>query len=78
MDDLKLLRDLGAELEHGPPPTLVRQRTRYLHSHLPPVDRLVDGLAWSRSRRSAPSRCPRCSSRTADRRDRRPGARRWT
>lgn len=30
MDDLKLLRDLGAELEHGPPPTLVRQRTRYL------------------------------------------------
>ncbi|MEV5893046.1 LCP family protein [Nonomuraea fuscirosea] len=31
MDDLKLLRDLGAELEHGPPPTLVRQRARYLH-----------------------------------------------
>lgn len=30
MDDLKLLRDLGAELEHQPPPTLARQRERFL------------------------------------------------
>lgn len=30
MDDLKLLRDLGAQLEHQPPPTLVRQRERLL------------------------------------------------
>ncbi|PZG22975.1 LCP family protein [Nonomuraea aridisoli] len=28
MDDLKLLRDLGAELEHEPPATLARQRHR--------------------------------------------------
>ncbi|TDD55780.1 LytR family transcriptional regulator [Nonomuraea terrae] len=28
MDDLKLLRDLGAELEHQPPPTLARRRHR--------------------------------------------------
>ncbi|WP_052423527.1 LCP family protein [Nonomuraea candida] len=32
MDDLKLLRDLGAELEHQPPPTLVRQRERILRA----------------------------------------------
>ncbi|MGW3351130.1 LCP family protein [Nonomuraea rubra] len=32
MDDLKLLRDLGAELEHQPPPTLVRQRERFLRA----------------------------------------------
>ncbi|MFC4010967.1 LCP family protein [Nonomuraea purpurea] len=30
MDDLKLLRDLGRELEHEPPATLVRQRERML------------------------------------------------
>lgn len=30
MDDLKLLRDLGAELEHRPPATLARQRNRLL------------------------------------------------
>lgn len=30
MDDLKLLRDLGAELEHQPPATLARQRNRLL------------------------------------------------
>lgn len=30
MDDLKMLRDLGAELEHQPPATMVRQRTRLL------------------------------------------------
>ncbi|SDL57337.1 cell envelope-related function transcriptional attenuator common domain-containing protein [Nonomuraea maritima] len=30
MDDLKLLHDLGAQLEHQPPPTLVRQRERLL------------------------------------------------
>ncbi|GAA3662402.1 hypothetical protein GCM10022224_027830 [Nonomuraea antimicrobica] len=30
MDDLKLLRDLGAELTHEPPATLVRQRDRLL------------------------------------------------
>ncbi|MEV4477173.1 LCP family protein [Nonomuraea sp. NPDC049504] len=30
MDDLKLLRDLGAELEHQPPATLVRHRTGFL------------------------------------------------
>lgn len=30
MDDLNLLRDLGAELQHEPPPTLVRQRDRFL------------------------------------------------
>ncbi|WP_019629951.1 LCP family protein [Actinomadura atramentaria] len=28
MDDLNLLRDLGRDLEHEPPPTLVRQRSR--------------------------------------------------
>jgi LCP family protein required for cell wall assembly len=33
MDDLKLLRDLGAELEHEPPATLVRQRDRMLLGH---------------------------------------------
>ncbi|MFI6293776.1 LCP family protein [Nonomuraea sp. NPDC050790] len=32
MDDLKLLRDFGAELEQAPPPTLARQRHRYLRS----------------------------------------------
>ncbi|WP_412520271.1 LCP family protein [Actinomadura madurae] len=30
MDDLELIRDLGRELEHEPPPTLARQRTRLL------------------------------------------------
>ncbi|MFC5834314.1 LCP family protein [Nonomuraea insulae] len=30
MDDLNLLRDLGAGLQHEPPPTLVRQRDRFL------------------------------------------------
>ncbi|MFC4112723.1 LCP family protein [Nonomuraea zeae] len=35
MDDLKLLRDLGAELEHEPPATLVRQRDRMLHGRPP-------------------------------------------
>ncbi|MFD1544380.1 LCP family protein [Nonomuraea guangzhouensis] len=32
MDDLKMLRDLGRELEHQPPPTLVRQRQRLLQA----------------------------------------------
>ncbi|QYC38026.1 Putative transcriptional regulator YvhJ [Nonomuraea coxensis DSM 45129] len=32
MDDLKLLRDLGARLEHEPPVTLVRQRERLLRA----------------------------------------------
>ncbi|MEV0228451.1 LCP family protein [Nonomuraea sp. NPDC050786] len=32
MDDLKLLRDLGGELGHEPPATLVRQRERLLHA----------------------------------------------
>ncbi|MGI5284778.1 LCP family protein [Nonomuraea polychroma] len=32
MDDLKLLRDLGGELEHEPPATLVRQRDRILRA----------------------------------------------
>ncbi|AQZ67361.1 hypothetical protein BKM31_43165 [[Actinomadura] parvosata subsp. kistnae] len=32
MDDLKLLRDLGAELEHQPPATLARQRERFLRA----------------------------------------------
>ncbi|MEV0381875.1 LCP family protein [Nonomuraea sp. NPDC050643] len=32
MDDLRLLRDLGGELEHEPPLTLVRQRERLLRS----------------------------------------------
>ncbi|WP_327586329.1 LCP family protein [Nonomuraea sp. NBC_00507] len=32
MDDLKLLRDLGRELEHEPPATLVRQRDRLLRA----------------------------------------------
>ncbi|MEV0973477.1 LCP family protein [Microtetraspora glauca] len=32
MDDLKLLRDLGRELEHEPPATLARQRGRLLGS----------------------------------------------
>ncbi|MCP2362765.1 LCP family protein required for cell wall assembly [Nonomuraea thailandensis] len=32
MDDLKLLRDLGAELEHQPPPTLVRRRESFLRA----------------------------------------------
>ncbi|MEU4572457.1 LCP family protein [Nonomuraea sp. NPDC023979] len=32
MDDLKLLRDFGRQLEHEPPPTLVRQRDRLLRS----------------------------------------------
>ncbi|MEV0613921.1 LCP family protein [Nonomuraea sp. NPDC050404] len=32
MDDLKLLRDLGDELEHQPPVTLVRQRDRFLRA----------------------------------------------
>ncbi|MFI7419277.1 LCP family protein [Nonomuraea sp. NPDC049684] len=30
MDDLRMLRDLGGELEHEPPPTLARQRDRLL------------------------------------------------
>lgn len=30
MDDLRMLRDLGAALDHEPPPTLVRQRERLL------------------------------------------------
>ncbi|HUR03346.1 MAG TPA: LCP family protein [Nonomuraea sp.] len=32
MDDLKMLRDFGRELEHQPPPTLVRQRQRLLQA----------------------------------------------
>ncbi|MEU8148564.1 LCP family protein [Nonomuraea sp. NPDC048901] len=32
MDDLKMLRDLGRELEHQPPATLVRQRQRLLQA----------------------------------------------
>ncbi|MGA4995280.1 LCP family protein [Nonomuraea bangladeshensis] len=32
MDDLKLLRDFGAQLEHEPPATLVRQRERLLRA----------------------------------------------
>ncbi|MEU6719474.1 LCP family protein [Nonomuraea sp. NPDC046802] len=32
MDDLKLLRDLGGELEHEPPATLLRQRERMLNA----------------------------------------------
>ncbi|WP_188188611.1 LCP family protein [Nonomuraea sp. SYSU D8015] len=32
MDDLRLLRDLGRELEHEPPATLVRQRDRLLRA----------------------------------------------
>ncbi|MEV1244992.1 LCP family protein [Nonomuraea sp. NPDC049750] len=32
MDDLKVLRDLGRELEHQPPATLVRQRQRLLQA----------------------------------------------
>ncbi|MEW9554784.1 LCP family protein [Nonomuraea sp. NPDC050783] len=32
MDDLKLLRELGGELEHQPPATLVRQRERLLRA----------------------------------------------
>ncbi|MEV0997456.1 LCP family protein [Nonomuraea sp. NPDC050202] len=32
MDDLKLLQDFGAELEHQPPATLVRQRERLLRA----------------------------------------------
>jgi LCP family protein required for cell wall assembly len=32
MDDLKLLRDFGGELEHEPPATLVRQRERLLRA----------------------------------------------
>lgn len=35
MDDLKLLRDLGAELEHRPPATLARQRNRLLTERRP-------------------------------------------
>ncbi|GAA2212758.1 hypothetical protein GCM10009850_082200 [Nonomuraea monospora] len=35
MDDLKLLRDLGARLEHQPPSTLVRQRERLLSGARP-------------------------------------------
>ncbi|SEG74552.1 cell envelope-related function transcriptional attenuator common domain-containing protein [Nonomuraea solani] len=34
MDDLKLLRDLGGDLEHQPPSTLVRQRDRFLRDRL--------------------------------------------
>ncbi|RAY14817.1 hypothetical protein DPM19_13910 [Actinomadura craniellae] len=30
MDDLRMLRDLGRDLEHEPPPTLARQRSRLL------------------------------------------------
>lgn len=32
MDDLRLLRDLGGQLEHEPPATLARQRHRLLHA----------------------------------------------
>jgi LCP family protein required for cell wall assembly len=32
MDDLDLIRDLGRDLEHEPPPSLVRQRNRLLDS----------------------------------------------
>ncbi|MBE1564897.1 LCP family protein [Nonomuraea africana] len=32
MDDLRMLRDLGQELEHEPPASLVRQRDRYRES----------------------------------------------
>ncbi|MFB4280605.1 MULTISPECIES: LCP family protein [unclassified Nonomuraea] len=32
MDDLKLLRNLGGELEHEPPATLARQRDRFLRA----------------------------------------------
>ncbi|WP_049559462.1 LCP family protein [Nonomuraea sp. SBT364] len=32
MDDLKTLRDFGRQLEHEPPPTLVRQRERLLRA----------------------------------------------
>lgn len=35
MDDLRMLRDFGRELEHEPPPTLVRQRTRFLRPARP-------------------------------------------
>ncbi|UBU13868.1 LCP family protein [Nonomuraea gerenzanensis] len=35
MDDLKLLRDFGAHLEHQPQPTLVRQRERLLSGARP-------------------------------------------
>ncbi|TMR08842.1 LytR family transcriptional regulator [Nonomuraea turkmeniaca] len=35
MDDLKLLRDLGGELEHDPPATLARQRDRLLRGGRP-------------------------------------------
>lgn len=41
MDDLKMLRDLGAELEHQPPATLARQRDRLpaLQGNRPPAAR---------------------------------------
>jgi LCP family protein required for cell wall assembly len=32
MDDLRMLRDLGGQLEHEPPATLARQRHRLLHA----------------------------------------------
>ncbi|MEU0485607.1 LCP family protein [Streptosporangium sp. NPDC006013] len=47
MDDLKMLRDLGAELEHQPPATLARQRNRLstARSRRPRMGWPVMGLA---------------------------------
>ncbi|MEO3869675.1 LCP family protein [Nonomuraea sp. B12E4] len=45
MDDLKLLRDLGAAIEHEPPATLARQRQRLLRAH-PRGRRTGRWVAW--------------------------------